>query len=519
MGVDFSTDSTAAPAPGISIDDIEAAHQILRGSYTHTLLEWTAVCFAAFSGALAFIQYRLTRDPSLTAIGVALICAGSMDAFHTLAADRLIEAVADNSDLIPFTRAICRLFNAMILLVGVEIFALPKHSRSPRERTNLTVLICVGFVVSSYFIIRASATFGSLPQTMYPGSIVTRPFDVLPILPYALCLFVVFPRYAQRRPSALAGALILSVIPQLATQLYMAFGSSQLHDGAFNIAHGLTAFSYAVPMGALMTGLVAAASQSERLASELDRRRRDAGLIGQVSALMAEKCHFDDTLERCLKLVCTSIGWDVGHVYVPAHEGRDVLVPAPIWYAKDPSADDRLHDLTERSKIRLGVGLAGRIWETALPAMNWSGTTTESSVQATIQRSSTQTSGARSPIVRSGTLRSEIGQRTDHSTGSSPPSWLGTTSWRRNEKKLSSAGWSLYLEPPVPPHQLFAALTAVMRRTSHEARSDTLLTLHDLDQWSTRVKESSARDERLDHSHPPSHILVDDSRVARMIMK
>jgi hypothetical protein len=36
-------------------------------------------------------------------IGVALLCAGFMDAFHTLAATRIIEANAQNSNFIPFT--------------------------------------------------------------------------------------------------------------------------------------------------------------------------------------------------------------------------------------------------------------------------------------------------------------------------------------------------------------------------------------------------------------------------------
>ncbi len=65
---------------------------------------------------LAFVHFRLTNEPSLPVIGMAMACAGGMDAFHTLAADRLIDAVADNRDLIPFTWAICRMFHLPMTL-------------------------------------------------------------------------------------------------------------------------------------------------------------------------------------------------------------------------------------------------------------------------------------------------------------------------------------------------------------------------------------------------------------------
>ena len=126
LGVDFSTggipfvpEGTAQRSPAELVDTI---HHALRGSFTHTLLEWTAFCAACLVAVLALVHYRLVREPSLPIIGMAMASAGAMDAFHTLAADRLIDAVADNRNLIPFTWAICRLFNAMIMLVGVGIF-------------------------------------------------------------------------------------------------------------------------------------------------------------------------------------------------------------------------------------------------------------------------------------------------------------------------------------------------------------------------------------------------------------
>lgn len=70
----------------------------LTGGLHHGLLEWTAVCVAYLTILLAFAHFAINKDITTPIIGIALFCSGTMDAFHTLAAMRLINAVADNSD-------------------------------------------------------------------------------------------------------------------------------------------------------------------------------------------------------------------------------------------------------------------------------------------------------------------------------------------------------------------------------------------------------------------------------------
>ena len=54
-------------------------------------------------------------------MSAALFTAGCMDAFHTLAANRLISGTAPTENLVPLTWALCRLFNAAITMVGVAL--------------------------------------------------------------------------------------------------------------------------------------------------------------------------------------------------------------------------------------------------------------------------------------------------------------------------------------------------------------------------------------------------------------
>lgn len=53
---------------------------------------------AIVTAALAFAHFQIKRDAVTPIIGVALFTAGSMDAFHTLAADSLISATAANEN-------------------------------------------------------------------------------------------------------------------------------------------------------------------------------------------------------------------------------------------------------------------------------------------------------------------------------------------------------------------------------------------------------------------------------------
>ena len=92
-----------------------------NGNLHHALLEWSAFIVAILTAILAFAHFKIKHDVTTLVIGLALLASGFMDAFHTLAATQLIEAVADNSQLIPFTWAASRTFNAIILIVGIGL--------------------------------------------------------------------------------------------------------------------------------------------------------------------------------------------------------------------------------------------------------------------------------------------------------------------------------------------------------------------------------------------------------------
>ena len=247
FGVDFASAGISATELLHSSPEnlTDNSFSFLSGALTHVVLEWTAFTTAVFTVILAFSHYSIKRDVVTPIIGIALFCAGTMDAFHTLAAARLIEAVADNTDLIPFTWALCRMFNALIMLVGVGI--LLNRGKNTLANAKLIVIVSISFAIVAYGLIHWSATSTDLPKTMYPDSLITRPFDVVPLVLFIIAGLYVYPKIYNRAPSLFTHALIISAIPEVVVELHMAFGSTALFDNHFNIAHFLKIIAYVVP--------------------------------------------------------------------------------------------------------------------------------------------------------------------------------------------------------------------------------------------------------------------------------
>lgn len=248
MGIDFASpaDSLAHQSPTELLDHKFA---ILNGAFTHALLEWAAFTIAIVTCIMAFTTYVIKREVATPVIGVALLCAGSMDAFHTLAATRLIDAVASNENLIPFTWAICRLFNSLICLIGVSYFLFFDELKEVKRRKGLKTILSfsIFFLAISYAVIHICATSETLPQTQFPNMLITRPWDIYPFVVYFFSTFV-FYKFYKKYPTPFTHALVISTIPDLAVQLYMSFGSSALFDNYFNIAHFLKIIAYLVPL-------------------------------------------------------------------------------------------------------------------------------------------------------------------------------------------------------------------------------------------------------------------------------
>lgn len=280
LGYDFGNEKIPLDSfvtPEMDANEItDGMFHMLSGAFTHTILEWSAFSAAIITVLLAFTYYSIKKDVTIPILGVALFCSGCMDAFHTLAADRLINAVADNRNLIPFTWAICRVFNSLIMIVGV-IFLM--SNKTIRKGGGLRFVLGVSaiFGVIAYGIIDYCATSAVLPQTMYPDSLVTRPWDVFPLIFYFFAGLYLYPRFYKQNPGIFSHSMLVSIIPQVATEAHMAFGSTALYDNHFNVAHFLKIITYLTPMIGLCCAYLRVIQEEEQAIKNL--RQAQASML------------------------------------------------------------------------------------------------------------------------------------------------------------------------------------------------------------------------------------------------
>jgi hypothetical protein len=254
-GIDFSTRGQAFGRSTIvkSIEDTPDLLQThpIKGPLVHTVLEWSAFCVALVTVVFSFIQFSVRRDSTTPIIGMAMYASGLIDALNVLAANGLILQASDYQEFVPFTWAISRSFNICIMIAGASLFLRRRPDQKfGNARRSGRFLLIIGLLLSvlAFVIVQTAAFVPQLPHSLFPEASVPRPYDAIPLILYMFAGGIFFPRYYQTHPSLFAHALIVGVIPQIATQLHAAFGSRALYDNHFNIAYMLKIFAYAVPL-------------------------------------------------------------------------------------------------------------------------------------------------------------------------------------------------------------------------------------------------------------------------------
>lgn len=251
----------------------QAMFDAMAGSILHSILEWSAFCVAVVIALAAMLHYRLNGQNSTPIISLVLLSAGTMDAFHVLAADRLIPAVADNYAFIPFTWALSRFFNATITIIGVGLLIFT-HERKQQRRTGLILVTSLLFASFGSMLVLICARYENLPTSFFPDQFISRPWDIPALILFVIASLVMIPSALQKHRNVFLLAIWMSMIPQIATQLYMAFGSRTLFDSAFNVAHAIKILAYLMPLGGLCVDYVLLHRQLEQSVRHIARSRR-----------------------------------------------------------------------------------------------------------------------------------------------------------------------------------------------------------------------------------------------------
>ena len=256
LGVDFSSN---AVSEGLSETG-------LTGVLHHALLEWSAVSIAMIASLISFLHYRVRGDITVPLMGLALLCAGIVDVFHTLSATGIIQANSAGTEVIPFTWALSRILIASYMIIGVSIGLWLARQRILNSQDSLSnglnffglkYLICIAtfYIILSFILVYFATISDTLPKAMYPGALIGRPLDILPLALFLLAGTLLWIWYKQNS-TIIRFAFMLSIVPETVTQFHMAFGSVQLFDDHFNMAHIFKILAYGCVLLGLLIDLI-----------------------------------------------------------------------------------------------------------------------------------------------------------------------------------------------------------------------------------------------------------------------
>jgi PAS domain S-box-containing protein len=228
--------------------DVELYKTTIFSTYfLHSLIEWISILIAIITAIISLMLPKVSQKEILSIIGAALLFSGIVDGMHVLISHGLLQISADYSQLIPFTGVISRLFNASIISFGLFILLQKKTHLFKYKYLSLnTFVILAG--ITTIGIIYGCLTVTHLQLNYDPNALFIRPWEIVPLLIYLVTSIILLPKICKTFPSIFIYSIFLSMIPNIFSQIYMTFISTEPYDSAYFMAHYLKLLAYLVPL-------------------------------------------------------------------------------------------------------------------------------------------------------------------------------------------------------------------------------------------------------------------------------
>jgi PAS domain S-box-containing protein len=115
----------------------------------------------------------------------------------------------------------------------------------------------------------------------------------------------------------------------------------------------------------LYEGALVDITKRKRAEEELHDTTALVLLLQEVAVAANEATSIEQALQIGLDEVCAYTGWPVGHVYRAI---GDVVEPTSLWHLDDPVRYEQFREITEKTPLKLGAGLPGRVARLGRPA-------------------------------------------------------------------------------------------------------------------------------------------------------
>ena len=246
-----------------------------------TLIHWTGFCAACGTAVLLLVCYAVKKEPILLIMAIVLAVIGIMDVFHTLVLDQLLPGLCQAPrELIAVPWLMVRISYAFLPLLGVGIIVFFKDLTLAQLRKfqwGYSLFVTLWFLVLLYLVLDFCKYPDQFSNIIYTGRSISKPYAFLPLSLFVISIFV-FARYAKKYPSRFAYGLLVSLIPSIATQLYLMFGTG-LFDNYSTIAYIIKMLAYATLFVALCFDYIATYKSHQDFVSIMSHEMRNSSNV------------------------------------------------------------------------------------------------------------------------------------------------------------------------------------------------------------------------------------------------
>ena len=245
---------------------------------------WTVfgIATALFAGILAYIDYTIRKELTITLFGATLFVSAILDVYYLL----ILNESSSNDQQIQkhlyFIWWVNRSFYSLTLLIGTIVYlkiklknlrSIEQKNRMIRRTVMISILAgltCVVVIANTDIILPKKVAFAHFGE-----------IDLLSFLPLIfLFIWAAFylPKFMFRFQSIFSKLLILSIVPLFLAQLFMAL-SSTAFDTYFNAAHYLRFISYLVPLAGIILNYVETVRNEQKMIAKLDIEVKERELL------------------------------------------------------------------------------------------------------------------------------------------------------------------------------------------------------------------------------------------------
>mgnify|MGYP001262992362 CR=1 FL=1 len=256
MGVDFSL-----PIPEYDphlltnmrqSDLYKLTSTVSSTTFIQTIIAWSTFLLASLVAALAIMHFYVSRDAATPVIGMAFMCVAIMELVYAIYTALVISNSVEIETMMPLLWTGGRLFHALIMLIGVSLFSFSKKSVWEGSLFRVIVIYLL-FLGATCATVQAITQVGHVPGMLRADDVIKRPFDLAPLVLYIIAGLVVYPVFHRRMNNTFSLALLLSVIPDIVSQVHMTFGSASIFDSHYVMASIIKFLAYKI----LFLGIVA----------------------------------------------------------------------------------------------------------------------------------------------------------------------------------------------------------------------------------------------------------------------